>query len=57
MEQIRKELEERSLKNRLEFIECDLSDLRSVAEFARKFREGHDRLDVLMNNAGVYNMR
>ena len=45
------------MKNRLEFIECDLSDLRSVAEFARKFREGHGRLDVLMNNAGVYNMR
>ncbi|MGF1595833.1 MAG: SDR family NAD(P)-dependent oxidoreductase [Acidimicrobiales bacterium] len=31
----------------------DLSDLNSVAAFAHRFLEGHDRLDLLVNNAGV----
>ncbi|MFE4829217.1 oxidoreductase [Streptomyces sp. NPDC056672] len=31
----------------------DLADLDSVAAFAGHFRKGHDRLDVLVNNAGV----
>ncbi len=31
----------------------DLSDLESVRAFAEEFSRGHDRLDVLVNNAGV----
>lgn len=31
----------------------DLSDLDSVRAFAAEFRAGHDRLDLLVNNAGV----
>lgn len=31
----------------------DLSDLDSVAAFARRFASTHDRLDLLVNNAGV----
>lgn len=37
----------------LEHIPLDLSDLSSVAAFADAFRRGHQRLDLLVNNAGV----
>ncbi|HEX6459607.1 MAG TPA: SDR family NAD(P)-dependent oxidoreductase [Thermoleophilaceae bacterium] len=33
--------------------ECDLSSLRSVREFARRFRDEQPELHVLVNNAGV----
>ncbi len=33
----------------------DLADLNTVRAFAAAFRESHDRLDVLINNAGVMN--
>ncbi len=33
--------------------ECDVSSMRSVRELARRFREEHSELDVLVNNAGV----
>ncbi|HEY2214552.1 MAG TPA: SDR family NAD(P)-dependent oxidoreductase, partial [Acidimicrobiales bacterium] len=31
----------------------DLADLTSVAEFGRRMRDRHDRIEVLVNNAGV----
>jgi len=31
----------------------DLSDLKKVEQFANKFKENHDKLDLLINNAGV----
>jgi len=37
----------------LEFIELDLASLASVERFATAFRGDHDRLDLLINNAGV----
>ncbi|MFD8984340.1 oxidoreductase [Streptomyces sp. NPDC059564] len=37
----------------VEFAALDLADLASVREFARAFGEGHARLDLLVNNAGV----
>ena len=37
----------------LEFMGLDLSALSSVRAFASAFRNGHERLDLLINNAGV----
>lgn len=35
------------------FIECDLSDLQSVRKFVKEFMSKFQRLDVLVNNAGI----
>lgn len=35
------------------FMSLDLSDLKAVAKFAEAFKENYDRLDLLINNAGV----
>ncbi|MBW2460422.1 MAG: SDR family oxidoreductase [Deltaproteobacteria bacterium] len=40
---------------KLSTIRLDLGDLSSVREFAKNFLEAHDRLDGLVNNAGVMN--
>ena len=39
--------------DRLEVRSLDLASQESVAAFARSFRAGYDRLDLLMNNAGL----
>ncbi|SNZ17217.1 NAD(P)-dependent dehydrogenase, short-chain alcohol dehydrogenase family [Natronoarchaeum philippinense] len=46
---IESEVPEASLSVR----ECDLGDRSSIRAFAEKFRDRHDALDVLCNNAGV----
>ena len=38
---------------RVTFAPLDLAALSSVEAFARDFHAGHDRLDLLVNNAGV----
>jgi NAD(P)-dependent dehydrogenase (short-subunit alcohol dehydrogenase family) len=38
----------------VEFVFTDLMDQAQIREFNRTFRERHDRLDVLVNNAGAF---
>lgn len=38
---------------RAKFMALDLADLNSVKAFAAAFKEGHGKLDLLINNAGV----
>ena len=49
MADIRKEVPNANL----EFIKLDLNSLKSVREFAKAYSEMHDKLDLLINNAGL----
>ncbi|HKQ08955.1 MAG TPA: SDR family oxidoreductase [Blastocatellia bacterium] len=40
--------------DRIELMLCDLSSQADIHRFAHEFRATHPRLDVLVNNAGVY---
>jgi NAD(P)-dependent dehydrogenase (short-subunit alcohol dehydrogenase family) len=53
-EAARQEIIKKSGHDRIEVLICDLSSQVSIREAASKFRERHDRLDVLVNNAGVF---
>jgi NAD(P)-dependent dehydrogenase (short-subunit alcohol dehydrogenase family) len=49
MEQIQEEIPAADL----EFIRLDLASLDSIRQFADRFKAGNDRLDILLNNAGI----
>jgi NAD(P)-dependent dehydrogenase (short-subunit alcohol dehydrogenase family) len=52
-ESARAEIRGRSGRDAVAVMELDLARLASVREFAARFADDHDHLDVLVNNAGV----
>lgn len=50
----KKDLIERSGNGSIIFLFCDLSSLQSVKDCCNLFKSTHDRLDVLVNNAGTW---
>ncbi|MEW5754723.1 MAG: SDR family oxidoreductase [Pseudomonadota bacterium] len=47
------EVIEYSKNDNVDLLMCDFSSQASIIEFSEKFRRKHDRLDVLVNNAGL----
>ena len=45
------------MKGQAEVLRLDLADLADVRRFARDYRASHDRLHVLVNNAGIHTSR
>ena len=41
-------------KKLVKFIYCDLCDFNSIIKFAEKIREEYTKIDILMNNAGLF---
>lgn len=50
---LREKLAESGGTGSVEFMQLDVSDLKSVNRFADAFLKSHDRLNLLVNNAGV----
>ncbi len=51
------EIKDRSANDAVSLMLADLSLQAEVRKLAEEFRRGHDRLDVLLNNAGVVNQK
>jgi NAD(P)-dependent dehydrogenase (short-subunit alcohol dehydrogenase family) len=47
------EIKQKGGGDKVELTICDLSSQNSIRQFAADFKQRHDRLDVLVNNAGV----
>ncbi|MDX9940612.1 MAG: SDR family oxidoreductase [Bacteroidales bacterium] len=56
-EALQKELHELTGNGNIALHECDLSSMDSIRAFAGDYNEKYDRLDVLVNNAGVWEMK
>jgi NAD(P)-dependent dehydrogenase (short-subunit alcohol dehydrogenase family) len=52
-ETAQREIKTRSGNDRVGLMICDLASQKSIGQFASEFKQRHDRLDVLVNNAGV----
>ncbi len=56
-QQALQEAREQSDSDRISLMKCDLGSLKHIREFAEEFNQKYDRLDVLLNNAGVVNLK
>jgi NAD(P)-dependent dehydrogenase (short-subunit alcohol dehydrogenase family) len=52
-ETAQREIKQKSGNDRVELMICDFASQNSIRQFAKDFAQQHDRLDVLVNNAGV----
>ncbi len=50
-----KDVQTRGGSQEVTSLQCDFSSLQSIRDFAAAYRAKHDRLDVLINNAGTVN--
>jgi NAD(P)-dependent dehydrogenase (short-subunit alcohol dehydrogenase family) len=53
-EAARAEIEERGGSGKLAVMKVDTASASSIREFAASFKQSHERLDVLVNNAGIH---
>lgn len=53
-EMARDEIKRQSGNASVELLLCDLSSQKQIRRLAEEFKATHDRLDVLLNNAGLY---
>lgn len=56
-EALREEIHTLTGNGSVELFQCDLSSMDSIRSFVRDYNENYDRLDVLVNNAGVWEMK
>jgi NAD(P)-dependent dehydrogenase (short-subunit alcohol dehydrogenase family) len=52
-EAAQREIKQKSGNDKVELMICDLGSQKLIGQFASEFKQHHDRLDVLVNNAGV----
>jgi len=52
-EEAQSEIKQKSGNDKVDLMLCDLSSQRSIKQFAPIFAQRHDRLHVLVNNAGI----
>ncbi|CAH2220508.1 dehydrogenase reductase SDR family member on chromosome X [Pelobates cultripes] len=48
-----KKIQERTQNNKVEFVYCDLSSMKSIRKFVQNFKTKNLKLHILVNNAGV----
>lgn len=51
---VKEEMIKQSKNNNVDVFQCDLSSFASIKAFCNKFTSKYKRLDVLINNAGVW---
>jgi NAD(P)-dependent dehydrogenase (short-subunit alcohol dehydrogenase family) len=52
-EEVKKEIIDKTKNNNVDYLICDLSSFSSIRECAEEFKKNHEKLDILINNAGV----